>query len=170
MSTQSSETTGTRYSVDRHGNGWAIYRGRDVMHHGWNLGQLSECSEDTVRLVEGALNAASVRLLDDEIEWEGKRRAVFAHLYLMTGERDRYKMLFEQVQPSMDRMQRRIEELVAAAAAAAAGAAAQATTPAATVLSGLRELAAECRCLEGLGNEVIASRIERFVEALGQSA
>jgi hypothetical protein len=160
MSSQSAEPTGTRYTVERHGNGWAIYRGRDVMHHGWNLGQLSECSEDTVRLVEGALNAATVRLLDDEIDWEGRRRAVFAHLYLMTGERDRYKMLFEQVQPSMDRMQRRIEELKAAA---------QSTAPVATVLSGLRELAAECRGLEGLGSEVIASRIERFVEAL-QSA
>lgn len=160
MSTQNADPTGTLYSIERHGNGWAIYRGRDGMHHGWNLGQLSECSESTVHLVEGALNAVNVKLMGDEIDWEGKRRTIFAHLYLMTGDRDRYKMLFEQVQPSMDRMQRRIEELVASA-----GAAAQ-TAPLDAVLSGLRELAAECRGLEGLGSEAVAARIERFIESI----
>ena len=44
-----STTTGTnekwdqgRFSVERHGNGWAIYTGRGNFHHGMNWGQLSE--------------------------------------------------------------------------------------------------------------------------------
>lgn len=48
-----------RFSIERHGNGWAIYRGRDGFHHGYNLGQLTECSEDTVKLVERALQATT---------------------------------------------------------------------------------------------------------------
>jgi hypothetical protein len=159
MSTQNAEPTSTRYSVEPHGNGWAIYRGRDYQHHGWNLGQLSECSEETALLVEGALNAVNFKFLGDEVEWEGKRRTVFAHLYLMTGERDRYKSLYEQMQPSVDRMQRRIEEFVA-------GTTTTKTAPMDAVLSGLRELVAECRGLEGLGSEAVAARIERFIESM----
>lgn len=45
-----------RYSVERHGSGWAIYMGRDVNHHGLNLGQLSECDEGIAQLVERGLN------------------------------------------------------------------------------------------------------------------
>lgn len=48
------------YTVERHGSGWAIYSGRDQFHHGFNLGQLSECDESIAKRVEAALNAAGV--------------------------------------------------------------------------------------------------------------
>lgn len=48
---------GTRYTVQPHGNGFAIYRGRDHAHHGMNLGSLTECSPDLAQLLERALNA-----------------------------------------------------------------------------------------------------------------
>ena len=50
----------TRYTVERHGNGWAIYRGRDQMHHGLNLGHLTECAEDLPKTIERALNANGI--------------------------------------------------------------------------------------------------------------
>jgi len=28
------------YTIEKHGGGWAIYKGRDLMHHGANLGQI----------------------------------------------------------------------------------------------------------------------------------
>jgi hypothetical protein len=45
------------WSVERHGSGWAIYRGRDQHHHGWNLGQLTECDDKLPALIQRALNA-----------------------------------------------------------------------------------------------------------------
>lgn len=44
------------YTVERHGNGWAVYRGRDHQHHGWNLGHLTECSDDLPAMIERGLN------------------------------------------------------------------------------------------------------------------
>lgn len=49
--------TGIRYTVERHGDGWAIYRGRDREHHGLNLGHLTECSAELAAMIEGGLNA-----------------------------------------------------------------------------------------------------------------
>jgi hypothetical protein len=47
---------GRRYSVEPHGNGHAIYQGRDAAHHGLNLGYLTECSTELPALIERALN------------------------------------------------------------------------------------------------------------------
>lgn len=46
------------FSIERHGSGWAIYRGRDSFHHGENLGHLTETDEATVQMLERRLNAA----------------------------------------------------------------------------------------------------------------
>jgi hypothetical protein len=46
----------TPYRVQRHGQGWAIYRGRSFEHHGWNLGQLSESTEALAQQIETGLN------------------------------------------------------------------------------------------------------------------
>ena len=45
------------YSVEPHGDGWAIYHGRDMQHHGLNLGQLTECRAHRAKHIERALNA-----------------------------------------------------------------------------------------------------------------
>lgn len=45
------------YTVEPHGKGWAIYRGRDDQHHGFNLGQLTESTPELAALIERALNA-----------------------------------------------------------------------------------------------------------------
>ena len=52
------EAVARDWSVERHGNGWAIYRGRNESHHGWNLGQLTECDSRLPIVIERALNAA----------------------------------------------------------------------------------------------------------------
>ena len=53
----SSFPTGTEYSVEPHGNGYAIYQGRDQFHHGLNLAHLTECTPEFSKRVEPALNA-----------------------------------------------------------------------------------------------------------------
>lgn len=57
--TAATEVQGTdaRYTVERHGSGWAIYTGRDLHHHGLNWGQLSECDEALAKRIQLALNA-----------------------------------------------------------------------------------------------------------------
>lgn len=47
------------YTVEPHGNGYAIYKGRDKAHHGSNLGLLSECEDGLPQLIESALNNSS---------------------------------------------------------------------------------------------------------------
>ena len=47
---------GTRYQVEPHGDGYAIYRGRDQSHHGLNLAHLTECTEEFAKQIEAALN------------------------------------------------------------------------------------------------------------------
>lgn len=49
--------SGRGYTVERHGNGWAIYLGRDRQHHGANLGQLTECGPELAAQIQAALNA-----------------------------------------------------------------------------------------------------------------
>ena len=44
------------FSIERHGSGWAIYRGRNASHHGYNLGQLTETDEATAKFLEDKLN------------------------------------------------------------------------------------------------------------------
>lgn len=45
-----------RYTVEPHGKGYAIYRGRDMDHHGENLGHLSDCLPYLPNMVEKVLN------------------------------------------------------------------------------------------------------------------
>lgn len=47
------------FRVEPHGQGWAIYKGRDSEHHGQNLGHLTECSDELAELIEKALNVAN---------------------------------------------------------------------------------------------------------------
>lgn len=44
------------YSVERHGNGWAIYCGRTPGLHGLNLAHLTECDEEFAQTIAKALN------------------------------------------------------------------------------------------------------------------
>lgn len=49
-----------KYSVEKHGNGYAIYSGRDNEHHGLNLAFISEISkgaEHIPKMIEAALNS-----------------------------------------------------------------------------------------------------------------
>ncbi len=48
--------------VEKHGDGYAIYRGRDAFHHGWNMAHLTEVTEQTVKLIEDALNFYELRV------------------------------------------------------------------------------------------------------------
>lgn len=47
-----------RYSVEPHGDGYAVYFGRNRTRHGYNLGRLTEISEENAKLIEQGLNMA----------------------------------------------------------------------------------------------------------------
>jgi hypothetical protein len=64
------EPTATDYSVGRHGTGWAIYRGRDLSHHGCKLGQLTECDDALAATLERALNGLAGLVLLDALSRE----------------------------------------------------------------------------------------------------
>lgn len=62
--------SGMNYTVEPHGNGYAIYQGRDNMHHGFNLAHLTECTKEFASKIETALNVANEPVKvpsDDEI-------------------------------------------------------------------------------------------------------
>ena len=44
------------YSIEPHGDGYAIYCGRDWQHHGMNIGHLTEVTPAAIKLIETALN------------------------------------------------------------------------------------------------------------------
>lgn len=46
-----------RYSIEPHGDGYALYSGRDDMHHGFNLARITETTPDVLKRIEQALNA-----------------------------------------------------------------------------------------------------------------
>ena len=48
------------WSVELHGDGWAIYKGRDSENHGFKLGQLTQTTAADVMEIEQALNLCEV--------------------------------------------------------------------------------------------------------------
>lgn len=61
------------YKVERHGSGWAIYKGRDALHHGYNLGHLTETTEEVAKLIERGLNASDQQPATPEpVAWVAK--------------------------------------------------------------------------------------------------
>ncbi|TSP14035.1 hypothetical protein [Cupriavidus campinensis] len=66
-----------RYSVEPHGDCHAVYFGRNMARHGFNLGHLTECATDLPKKIEDGLNllhdatkgksAGSVRLV--QVGW-----------------------------------------------------------------------------------------------------
>lgn len=45
-----------KYSIEPHGNGWALYRGRCNHKHGFNLAHITETDQETLDLIVSALN------------------------------------------------------------------------------------------------------------------
>jgi hypothetical protein len=45
------------YTVEPHGDGYALYDGRDSMHHGLNLAHITETTPQVCAVIERALNA-----------------------------------------------------------------------------------------------------------------
>ena len=50
-----------KYSIEPHGDGYAIYYGRCMHRHGYNLAHLTECEEKFIKIIEEALNEKSVK-------------------------------------------------------------------------------------------------------------
>ncbi|WP_421696955.1 hypothetical protein [Ancylobacter sp.] len=65
------------YSVERHGDGYAIYFGRSASRHGYNLARLSDIAangRDLPKLIETGLNAAdTITTLTHQLEAERER-------------------------------------------------------------------------------------------------
>jgi len=53
---QKIEPASRLYSIEPHGNGYAIYCGRSLFHHGMNIGHLTEVTPAAIKLIEDALN------------------------------------------------------------------------------------------------------------------
>lgn len=45
-----------RFSIEAHGDGYALYRGRCCHRHGLNLAHITEADKATLDMIEGALN------------------------------------------------------------------------------------------------------------------
>lgn len=45
-----------KYSIEGHGDGYALYFGRTPFHHGYNLAHLTEISQETIDKIVRALN------------------------------------------------------------------------------------------------------------------
>lgn len=58
-----------KYSIRPHGDGYAIYRGRDLHHHGYNIGHLTEVTQITIKLIEDALNATLAQPEQTPVAW-----------------------------------------------------------------------------------------------------
>jgi hypothetical protein len=52
--------TSNVFTVEPHGNGWAIFRGRDSQHHGLNLGRITECEPGVPEMIEAARNCSTI--------------------------------------------------------------------------------------------------------------
>lgn len=63
------DTPHRRYSIEPHGNGYAIYRDRDLFHHGFNLGHLTEVTPETIELIENALNTTLAYPEQEPVAW-----------------------------------------------------------------------------------------------------
>lgn len=50
-----------KYSIEPHGDGYAIYYGRCLHRHGYNLAHLTGCEEKFIQIIENALNEKSVK-------------------------------------------------------------------------------------------------------------
>ena len=43
----------SKYTIDKHGDGYAIYVNRNQYHHGFNIGHLTDVSPATIELSAG---------------------------------------------------------------------------------------------------------------------
>ena len=50
-----------RYSIEQHGNGYALYFGRCQHRHGYNLAHITETSPDVIKRIETALNETMIK-------------------------------------------------------------------------------------------------------------
>jgi hypothetical protein len=68
------------YTMEKHGDGWAIYKGRDLMHHGANLGQIHD--EKLAQYIGGLLKGFK----DDEpdpyqVDWSNAPEWADVHCF-----------------------------------------------------------------------------------------
>lgn len=66
----------SRYSVERHGSGWAIYLGRDAFHHGANLGHLTETTQDIADQIGRALNLQALLVSGNMVNTSTKSTSI----------------------------------------------------------------------------------------------
>lgn len=62
-----------QYTIEPHGDGHALYSGRDSTHHGFNLAHITEATPEVLKLIEDALNARVAQLPSDPYELGIKR-------------------------------------------------------------------------------------------------
>jgi hypothetical protein len=68
------------YSIEKHGDGWAIYQGRDLTHHGANLGQIHD--EKLAQYIGDALKGFKVSVPDPYMpDWSKAPEGTVAHAW-----------------------------------------------------------------------------------------
>jgi hypothetical protein len=68
------------YTIEKHGDGWAIYKGRDLMHHGANLGQIHD--EKLAQYIGGLLKGFKDAEPDPyQVDWEKAPDCADCHSY-----------------------------------------------------------------------------------------
>jgi hypothetical protein len=72
------------YTIEKHGDGWAIYKGRDLMHHGYNLGQIHD--EKLAQYIGGLLKGFKDTQPDPyQPDWSNAPEGTVAHAYDLSG-------------------------------------------------------------------------------------
>ncbi len=79
----------------------------------WELEKRVRDNPEAAKKILAAFGSAAPAGDGVQIEWDGATRTTQEHLYLMTGERDRYKAIAERAQEQIELRDRRIAELTA---------------------------------------------------------
>jgi hypothetical protein len=68
------------YTIEKHGDGWAIYKGRDSMHHGANLGQIHD--EKLAQYIGGLLKGFKDAEPDPyQVDWSNAPKWADVHCF-----------------------------------------------------------------------------------------
>jgi hypothetical protein len=85
-----------QYTIEKHGYGWAIYKGRDLMHHGANLGQIHD---DKLAQYIGSIIKDFKDAEPDpyQVDWSQAPEGTVAHAYDEEGQGYWYRVTCEEI-------------------------------------------------------------------------
>ena len=85
------------YTIEKHGDGWAIYKGRDSMHHGANLGQIHD--DKLAQYIGGLLKGFKDAELDPyQVDWSNAPEWADVHCFDANGKGNWYGVKRDEIE------------------------------------------------------------------------